>query len=119
MPKLLLIEDNEEILYANRTMLELEGYTVFPTGTVEAGGKAAAEVKPDIILTDIFLPDGNGMELCRSLRQKMDFKVLFLSEMCTDQKLLDGISREGYDYLKKPYLMDDLIKKVRDMLKEC
>lgn len=75
MAKILLIEDNEDILYANRVMLELEGYNVLNASTAEEGRKRALQEKPDLIVLDIMLPDADGIELCKELNSLRQFRT--------------------------------------------
>ncbi len=116
MSKILLIEDNEDILYANRVMLELEGYEILTAATAQAGKKRALEEKPDLIVLDIMLPDADGIELCRELCRENSFKVLFLSALGTAESTLSAIKAGGYDYVSKPYLMESFIGKVKNVL---
>lgn len=113
MAKILLIEDNEDILYANRVMLELEGYNVLNASTAEEGRKRALQEKPDLIVLDIMLPDADGIELCKELNRENSFKVIFLSAIGTEESTLNAIKAGGYDYVSKPYLMENLIGKIK------
>lgn len=116
MPKILLVEDNFDILYANKMMLELEDYEVLAAENATQGRELALKETPDLIIMDIMLPDGNGLELCKELNREKRFKVIFLSAMAENKDILDSIHEGGYDYIKKPYIMDDLLKKVSKVL---
>lgn len=83
MPKILLIEDNREILYINQVTLELEGYEVLTAMSLAVGRRLALSELPDLIILDIMLPDGRGLDLCRELRAEGDFKIIFLSALGT------------------------------------
>lgn len=117
MAKILMIEDNKDILAANETMLELEGYEVITAMTVEAGRKLALKENPDLIILDIMLPDGNGIELCRELNKVKDFCIIFLSALGTKNDVLEGLRAGGYDYIAKPYLMEELLLRIKILLK--
>lgn len=117
MKKILLIEDNEDILYANRVMLELEGYEILTAQSAGDGRRCALSEVPDLIVLDIMLPDGDGIELCRELNREKSFKVLFLSALGTSESTINAIKAGGYDYVMKPYLMKTLIEKINNLLK--
>lgn len=118
MAKILLIEDNVDILYANKVMLEMEGYTVFGAASAAEGARLAHSENPDLIILDIMLPDGNGIELCNELKREHSFNVIFLSALGTEQTVLDAIKAGGSDFIYKPYLMDDLVSRVNKVLEK-
>jgi len=115
--KILIIEDNRDILAANRALLELSGYRVASAETFSAGMAAAERENPDLILLDILLPDGSGLDFCRALRQKSDVRILFVSALNTRQDVINGLREGGDDYLAKPYLTEELLLRVRALLR--
>lgn len=117
MPKILLVEDNKDILYANKVMLEFEGYDIITAMTVESAKKLAVSEMPDLLILDIMLPDGNGIDLCKELKKVRDFNVIFLSALDTKKDILDGLKAGGYDYVTKPYIMEELLLRVKNLLK--
>lgn len=117
MAKILMIEDNREILESNGIMLELEGYQVLSALTAEAGRKLAMKENPDLIIMDVMLPDGNGVELCRELKKERNFSIIFLSALGTKNDVLDGLRAGGYDYISKPYLMEELLLRIKAVLR--
>lgn len=118
MSKILIIEDNKDILYTNRTMLELNGYEVISAETVAAGKKLCLESgNISLIILDIMLPDGSGLDLCRELREHSDVKILFLSALDTNKDVIAGFRAGGDDYLEKPYHMEELLLRVKSLLR--
>ncbi len=117
MAKILMIEDNKDILEANAIMLELEGYDVFTAKDVTSGRKIALKENPDLIIMDVMLPDGNGLDLCRELKKERDFNIIFLSALGTKNDVLEGLRAGGYDYLAKPYIMEELLLRVKALLR--
>jgi len=115
--KILIIEDNADILAANRALLELSGYRVATAATFAAGMAAVEQEKPDLILLDILLPDGSGLDLCRALRQKSDVRILFLSALNTREDVIRGLREGGDDYLAKPYMTEELLLRVKALLR--
>lgn len=118
MSKILLIEDNRDILYTNRTMLELNGYEVLSAETVSAGKKICRENgNISLIILDIMLPDGSGLDLCKELKESSDIKILFLSALDTSRDVITGFRAGGDDYLEKPYHMEELLLRVKALLR--
>lgn len=112
------MEDNKDILYTNRTMLELNGYEVL---SAESLGAAQTVCRENggiaLIILDIMLPDGNGLDWCRTLKNDSDVKILFLSALDTDKDVIAGFRAGGDDYLEKPYHMDELLLRVKALLR--
>jgi len=114
---ILIVEDDSDILRANRSILELEGYTVYCADTLAKGRERMRTSKIDLILLDILLPDGSGLELCRELRGKSDVRILFLSALNTKNDVINGLRAGGDDYLAKPYLTEELLLRVEALLR--
>ena len=109
--KILIIEDDRDILSANQQMLELEGYCVVTAASMKAGWEAVQKEHPDLILLDILLPDGNGLDFCRKLRSSSsNVRILFLSALNTKRDVIEGLRRGGDDYLAKPYMTRLLLR---------
>ncbi|HRR75228.1 MAG TPA: response regulator [Ruminococcus sp.] len=70
MPHILLVEDDSDIMRVNRTFLENEGYTVHCADSVQKAEFQLEECVPDLVLLDVMLPDGDGMDFCAVLRKK-------------------------------------------------
>jgi len=117
MSKILLIEDNKDILEANGIMLELEGYDVLTAKSIEAGRKLALKAFPDLIILDIMLPDGSGIDLCNELMSAYDFNIIFLSALGEKKDIIKGLKAGSCDYITKPYLMEELLLRVKSVLK--
>lgn len=114
---ILIVEDDTDILNANRTALELEGYLVLEADTLKKGQMMVKEHSPDLIMLDILLPDGNGIVLCEELRCENSIRILFLSALGTKADVLSGLRAGGDDYIAKPYDMDELILRVEALLR--
>ncbi|HEX2946110.1 MAG TPA: response regulator transcription factor [Clostridia bacterium] len=114
---ILIVEDDHDILNANRAALELEGYHVLAADTLSKGRSVVGELSPDLIILDILLPDGNGLSYCEELRGKSDIRILFLSALNTREDVLSGLRAGGDDYISKPYDMDELLLRVEALLR--
>lgn len=114
---ILLIEDEPHVLRSNRIALELEGYRVLEADTLAKGREIAVRENPDLILLDILLPDGNGLEYCLELRGGSGVPILFLSALSEKEDVIAGLRAGGDDYITKPYLMEELLARVGALLR--
>jgi DNA-binding response OmpR family regulator len=112
----LLVEDNKNILDANRRILEEEGHTVLCAETLEQARLILADTTPDIAVLDIMLPDGDGIEFLPELRTYGKIPVLFLSSKAEKSDRLDGLRAGGNDYITKPYDIDEFCARVETAL---
>jgi len=93
------VEDDLSILRVNRMALEMEGYRVLEAETLAAGREAVESENPDLIVLDITLPDGSGLEYCRELRGKSGVRILFLSALSAKEDSIAGLRAGGDDYI--------------------
>jgi DNA-binding response OmpR family regulator len=114
---ILIVEDDHDILSANRAALELEGYDVLIADTLSKGLSVAEELSPDLIILDILLPDGNSLNYCEEFRGISGVRILFLSALNTKEDVLAGLRAGGDDYISKPYNMDELLLRVEALLR--
>ncbi len=116
--KILLVEDNIEINKSNTEALEMEGYDVYTALSIAEAREHLKSVTPDIILLDVMLDDGNGMDFCKELRAEgHSMPVMFIT--CIDEKagLVDGLQSGGDMYMSKPYSLDELLARVEAMVR--
>lgn len=116
---ILVIEDNADIRKITRTALEMAGYRALVCSTLREAREALREKPPDLILLDVELPDGSGLDFCREYRAARESgpPVLFLSGRQEKPDVMAGYTAGGIDYIVKPYDMDILLMKVQAMLK--
>jgi DNA-binding response OmpR family regulator len=108
-PLILLVEDDEHILFPNQRMLTRRGYDVLAAASAEEARALLAAHTPDLIVLDVMLPDGNGYDLCTEFRKKSDNPVLFLSGLAEDSNKVRGMNLGGDYYLTKPCRFDELL----------
>ena len=121
MKTILLIEDNLEIRENTSELLELEGYTVISTVNGKAGYQKALELKPDLILCDIMMPEMNGYEVFEELRSNPDtshIPFIFITASAEKSEVQKGLNMGAAGYVSKPFTEGELLDAIRNSLKE-
>lgn len=117
MNHILLIEDEENLNRGISLKLQKEGYIVFSTASAAEGLDLFQNNKIDLVICDIGLPDGNGLDICAHIRQKSDVLFLFLTALDTEIDMITGYEMGADDYVTKPFSMSVLISKISVILK--
>lgn len=117
MDKLLLIEDDPDIQNINAFFLRSRGYEVRCAYTCAQGLQACREMRPDVIVLDVNLPDGSGLDLCPQLKAAHECPTIFLSCMDTEDDKIAGLLTGGDDYMTKPYSVKELEARIRVCLR--
>jgi two-component system response regulator MprA len=115
--RLLVIDDDEQLLAALRRALAYEGYDVAVAPSGEAGLRVALERPPDLVVLDVLLPGVDGLEVCRRLRAGGDVPVLMLTARDEVADRVAGLDAGADDYLVKPFAVDELLARVRALLR--
>ena len=117
MATILVVDDEISIQELVKLYLENEGFRVESAGS----GKEALEkidvVKPSLVVLDIMLPDMNGLDVCRELRQRADVPVLMLTARKDDIDKILGLELGADDYLTKPFNPRELVARIRAVLR--
>ncbi len=111
------MDDDERIASSVRRALVYEGYDV---EVAHDGAAALVEVKraePDLIVLDLMLPEIDGIEVCRRIRASSDVPVLMLTARDTVPDRVEGLDSGADDYLVKPFAHDELLARVRSLLR--
>ncbi|MBI5259151.1 MAG: response regulator [Burkholderiales bacterium] len=116
-PKVLVVEDEPEIRRFVRLALEREGFEVHEAGGVQRGLIDAGTRHPDLVVLDLGLPDGDGVDLIRDLRTWSDVPVLVLSARSTEGDKIGALDAGADDYLVKPFSAGELLARVRAHLR--
>ena len=112
-PVALLIEDERQIRRFLRSALESEGWTVHESETMKQGLVEAGTRKPDLVIVDLGLPDGDGVDLIRDLRTWSGVPVIVLSARTDESDKVNALDAGADDYLTKPFGVAELLARVR------
>lgn len=116
--KIMLVDDNRELLAMIEDTLKRNGFTdVVTAENVKETQACFAKEKPEMAVLDIMLPDGDGFTLFRSIREKSNIPILFLSAKDEDNDRLFGLGLGADDYMTKPFLSQELVLRVSAILK--
>lgn len=110
---ILLVEDDANLNAINRRALEAEGYTVLTALSLAQARAHLAGSEPDIILLDVLLPDGNGIDFCGEIRDGTHAHILFLTSRVEHADRLKGLGVGGDNYFVKPYRLDEMLSHLR------
>jgi two-component system KDP operon response regulator KdpE len=113
----LIVEDEKEIRRFVRLALENEDLKVFDADTLQRGLIEAATRKPDLVILDLGLPDGDGTDFIRDLRQWSAIPVIVLSARSDEQDKIAALDAGADDYLTKPFGVGELLARVRVALR--
>lgn len=116
-PRILIIEDEERIRQFLQRGLSFEGYRVDMAADGQTGLELARATPPDLVLLDLMLPGISGLEVCRRLREASDVPILMLTAKETIEDRVKGLDAGADDYLVKPFAFDELVARVRALLR--
>lgn len=117
--RILLVEDNEQIMRGNKRMLTRRGYEVISALTLAQARSLVQVQMPDLLVLDIMLPDGNGLDFMAELRRYSQAPVLLLTGLATTEDIVCGLSQGADDYLAKPYDFGVLLARVEALLRRA
>ena len=116
MKKILLVEDEENILFAVKRYLENTGYVVFPAATLSEA-KACFQEDLDLVLLDLNLPDGDGFVFLDFVREKCSIPVICLTVRDSDRDVIRGLESGADDYITKPFQLPVLQARIETVLR--
>ncbi|GKU75619.1 response regulator transcription factor [Paenibacillus sp. L3-i20] len=116
----LIIDDEEDLLKLLSMVLNKEGiHPVYTATTVKDGFSQFQLHRPDIVLLDIMLPDGEGYEVCKEIRKLSNVPILFLSAKDEEIDKLLGLAIGGDDYITKPFSPKEVAYRVKAQLRRA
>lgn len=114
---ILLLEDDESLQRAVSLKLTKENYPVYRASDIKTALVLYRQHRMPLILCDINLPDGSGLDFCRLIREESDVYFLFLTSYDTDQDMIRGYDAGADDYITKPFSLDVLVSKVNALMR--
>ena len=117
MKKILLVEDNETIVMGLSYSLEQEGFEIVSSKTRKDAEKILESETINLVLLDVTLPDGNGFDICKYVKQKLDIPVIFLTAQDEETSVVVGLDLGADDYVIKPFRTRELISRINSVLR--
>jgi len=115
--KILVIDDEETTVQLIAILLERRGYEVIKAFRAEEGLRKAYRNQPDLVLLDIMMPDMDGWDVCKRLREMSDVPIIFLTARGETRDVVRGLEMGADDYIIKPYDNEELVARVRAHLR--
>lgn len=116
--RILVVDDEPNILDMVATVLEFHGFAVVTACTAAEARAVALATRPDLVVLDVMLPDGDGFDVCRALRRSLPHVgVVFLTAKDAHSARVAGLTYGGDDYVTKPFNTDELVARVRAVLR--
>lgn len=115
--EILLLEDDESLNLSVSLKLQKEGYTVHSAFSVREAEKFYQNCDISLIICDITLPDGSGLDFCACVRKQSNVLFLFLTALDTEEDMIAGYAQGADDYIPKPFSLNVLVSKVNVLLK--
>ena len=116
--RLLLVDDEDNLRSMLEAALRHSGFEVHPAANGRDALDAVPDVKPDLIVLDVMLPDLDGFDVCQRLRSTGDrTPVLFLTARDATEDKVRGLTMGGDDYLVKPFSLDELVARIQAVLR--
>ena len=119
MTKVLVVDDDPALLRALRIGLDARGYDVTVAHTGAEGLSRAAEAPPDVVVLDLGLPDLDGVEVCRRIRQWSEVPIIVLSALDDEDRKVVALDSGADDYVTKPFGMQELEARLRVALRHA
>jgi two-component system, OmpR family, response regulator MprA len=117
LPRVLVVEDDDDIAQALQRSLRMEGYDVRLAGDGERALEQANKFLPDLVVLDLGLPKVDGIEVARTLRQDGDVPILMLTARDAVEARVEGLDSGADDYLVKPFERQELLARLRALLR--
>ena len=117
--RILLVEDDPKTRNTVALYLQREGYDVSTADDGERALEMAREVEPHLVVLDLMLPRLDGLEVCRSLRERGDAAIIMVTARSTEEDKLTGLDLGADDYVTKPFSPRELMARVRAVLRRA
>src|SRR5712692_6207484 len=115
--RVLVVDDEPQITRVLRTVLTSQGYQVRTAAEGEAALADFAEFRPELVITDLYMPHMDGIELCRRIRAMSAVPIIVLSVKGEERTKVEALDSGADDYVTKPFGIDELLARVRAALR--
>src|SRR6516162_3073794 len=116
---ILVVDDESQITRVLRTALSSHGYAVRTAGDGDEALEIMREWTPDLVITDLSMPNMGGLELCRRIRAKSQVPIIVLSVRGEEKVKVEALDAGADDYVTKPFNMNELLARVRAGLRRA
>ena len=120
MKKIVLIEDDTDLFALLKYNLEKEGFAIAGSQTGKGAIELCRRERPDLVILDIMLPDSDGLEICKGLRNHSDLAgtpIIFLTARVSETDRILGLELGANDYIVKPFFIRELVARVKNQLR--
>lgn len=117
--RILMVEDEVSVLAANKRMLARRGYEVIEAASAKEAFKHIENEQFDLVILDVMLPDGNGFDICKKLREHSEVPILFLTGKTDIADKVEGLTIGGDYYLTKPFQFEEMLAVVKRLLEKA
>lgn len=115
--RILVVDDETQITRVLKTTLSSQGYEVKTAADGNEGFNAAMDWLPDLIITDLSMPQMNGVELCRAVRERSQVPIIVLSVRGDEKNKIEALDAGADDYVTKPFSTNELLARIRANLR--
>ena len=119
MDKILLVEDDKQLSFITRRMLESKGYNVETAFSVVGAKEKLEKSQFDLILLDMMLPDGEGSQICEEIRKYSVCPIIFVSCLSDQETKISALKMGGDDYITKPVNYEELLARIEAILRRA
>jgi two-component system KDP operon response regulator KdpE len=116
-PHILVVDDEPQITRVLRTSLNAQGYEIRVANDGDTALEIVKDFAPDLVITDLAMPNMNGIELCRNLRKTSQVPILVLSVRGEERSKIEALDSGADDYITKPFSTGELLARVRAALR--
>ncbi|HBF0595012.1 response regulator transcription factor [Clostridioides difficile] len=117
MSSILLVEDDLSLIYGLEYSIQKNGFSVDVARTVEEALQIYKEKNYDLLLLDVSLPDGDGFDICKRVREASNVPIIFLTASDEEVNVVMGLDMGGDDYITKPFKLNELISRIKALLR--
>jgi two-component system KDP operon response regulator KdpE len=118
-PRILVVDDEPQLTRVLRTGLKSRGYDVRSAADGVAGFETFSDWQPDLVITDLAMPNMDGLELCRRLRAVSQIPIIILSAKGEEKTKVEALDIGADDFVTKPFGIDELLARVRASLRRA